>query len=124
MQSIVTVFFVTSAMFGVTAAVGALTKKNLASWGNYLFMGLIGIILASLVNMFLKSSSLDFAISIIGVLLFVGLTAFDTQKIKAIATDLNGSYSMNVLGMWGALELYMDFINLFLYLLRIFGRRD
>ena len=122
-QSIVYVFFITSVMFGITAAFGYLTKKSLASWGTYLMMGLVGILIAMIVNMFVGSSQIDFIVSVIGVILFVGITAYDTQRIKAMAA-MNVGYSMMTLGVFGALQLYMDFINLFLYLLRIFGRRD
>lgn len=122
LQFITFVFLVTALMFGITAVIGAVTKKSLASWGSYLMMGLIGLILAMIVNIFVKSSGLDLILSIVGVLLFVGLTAYDTQKIKAMAA-MNTGYEMSVLGLWGALSLYLDFINLFLYLLRIFGDR-
>ncbi len=122
LQFITFVFLVTSLMFGITAVIGAVTKKSLASWGSYLMMGLIGLILVMVVNIFVKSSGLDLLLSVFGVLLFVGLTAYDTQKIKAMAA-MNTGYEMSVLGLWGALSLYLDFINLFLYLLRIFGNR-
>ena len=122
LQFITFVFLVTSLMFGITAVIGAVTKKSLASWGSYLMMGLIGLILVMVVNIFVKSSGLDLLLSVFGVLLFVGLTAYDTQKIKAMAA-MNTGYEMSVLGLWGALSLYLDFINLFLYLLRIFVNR-
>ena len=123
LQFITFVFLVTSLMFGITAVIGAVTKKSLASWGSYLLMGLIGLILVMIVNIFVKSSGLDLLLSVVGVLIFVGLTAYDTQKIKVMAA-MNTGYEMSVLGLWGALSLYLDFINLFLYLLRIFGNRD
>lgn len=123
LQFITYVFLITSLMFGVTAVVGAVTKKSLANIGGYLMMGLIGLLIALVVNLFVKSSAMDLVLSFVGVLLFVGLTAYDTQKIKAMAA-MNVGYDMNVLGLWGAMSLYLDFINLFLYLLRIFGSRD
>lgn len=123
LQFITFVFLVTSLMFGITAVIGAVTKKSLASWGSYLLMGLIGLILVMIVNIFVKSSGLDLLLSVVGVLIFVGLTAYDTQKIKVMAA-MNTGYEMSVLGLWGALSLYLDFINLFLYLLRFFGNRN
>lgn len=123
LQFITYVFLITAVMFGVTALFGAVTKKSLAAWGSYLMMALIGLILVMVINIFVKSSGLDFILSVVGVLLFVGLTAYDTQKIKAMAA-MNTGYEMSVLGLWGALSLYLDFINLFLYLLRIFGSRE
>lgn len=123
LQFVTFVFLVTSLMFGITAVIGAMTKKSLASWGSYLLMGLIGLILVMIVNIFVKSSGLDMLLSVVGVLIFVGLTAYDTQKIKVMAA-MNTGYEMSVLGLWGALSLYLDFINLFLYLLRFFGNRN
>lgn len=122
--SLASTFFVTAGMFGAMSFYGYTTKKDLTSWGGFLFMGLIGIIIASVVNMFLHNSMLYWIISYAGVLIFVGLTAYDTQKIK----------EMNILGnegtdedtkeaIRGALTLYLDFINLFLMLLRIMGTR-
>ncbi|MBQ4034002.1 MAG: Bax inhibitor-1/YccA family protein, partial [Paludibacteraceae bacterium] len=93
------------------------------SWGKILFFALIGLIVATLVNFFLKSSMFQFIISGIGVLVFVGLTAYDTQKLKALAFSANDEESMTKLAVYGALDLYLDFINLFLYLLRFFGNR-
>ena len=122
-QFITYVFLITALMFGVTALVGAVTKKSLANLGGYLMMGLIGLLIALVVNLFVRSSAMDFVLSVVGVLLFVGLTAYDTQKIKAMAA-MNTGYDMSVLGLWGAMDLYLDFINLFLYLLRIFGSRE
>ncbi len=120
-SSIVSVFFVCCAMFGAMAIFGAVTKKDLSKMGSVLIMGLFGIILMTLVNIFLNSSGLDMAISYIGVLIFVGLTAYDTQKIKKLAASHSG-YSDNTIALWGAMELYLDFINLFLKLLRILGK--
>lgn len=114
--------FVTAAgMFGIMSVYGMTTKKDLTSWGSFFFMGLVGIILCSLVNFFLHSPGLAFAISVIGVFVFVGLTAWDTQKLKAYAT-VTGPMQENV-AVIGALALYLDFINLFLFLLRLTGGR-
>ncbi len=116
-------FFVTAGMFGAMAIYGYTTKSDLTSWGKLLIMAVIGLIIAGLVNLFLKSSMLDFMISGIGVLVFVGLTAYDSQKIKhmlAMQTDM-GETAQKI-ALMGALSLYLDFINLFLYLLRFFGR--
>ena len=115
------VFFITAAMFGAMSLYGYTTKRDLASMGAFMFMGLIGIIIAMVANFFIASTALDFAISIIGVIVFVGLTAWDTQRIKEIY--LSG-YSGEVLAksaIHGALSLYLDFINLFLMLLRLLG---
>lgn len=126
MSSIANVFFITAGTFGVMAAYGYFTKRDLSSWGKLLLMALIGLIIATLVNVFLvKSSGFDLILSYVGVLIFVGLTAYDTQKIKqmlAMQTDM-GEGAQKV-ALLGALSLYLDFINLFLYLLRIFGRRE
>ena len=116
------VFFITAGTFGAMALVGYTTKTDLTSMGKLLFMALLGIIIASVVNMFVASSGLDLILSYVGVLVFVGLTAYDTQKIKQMcqaAPDANESAQK--LALIGALSLYLDFINLFLYLLRIFG---
>lgn len=120
------VFLITAGTFGIMALYGYTTKRDLTSIGRLLFMGLIGIIIATLVNVFfVKSPGMDLIISYIGVLIFVGLTAWDTQKIKqmlAMQTDVDESAQK--IALLGALSLYLDFINLFLYLLRIFGRSD
>lgn len=116
------VFFITAGTFGAMALVGYTTKTDLTSMGKLLFMALLGIIIASVVNMFVGSSGLDLILSYVGVLVFVGLTAYDTQKIKQmcqVAPD--AGESTQKLALIGALSLYLDFINLFLYLLRIFG---
>jgi hypothetical protein len=124
LSSIATVFFITAGTFGTMAVIGYTTKKDLSSMGRILFMALIGIIIATIVNIFVKSDGLTMILSYIGVLVFVGLTAWDTQKIKQMllqATDVNeGTKKVALLG---ALSLYLDFVNLFIYLLRIFGRR-
>ena len=118
-------FFSAAGVFVGASVYGAVTKKNVRSWGRYLFMGLWGIIIASLINMFFYTSSLDLMISIVGVLLFTGLTVWDTNKICDLNREFGSeltSADMTKLGIMGALELYLDFINIFLYLLRIFGR--
>ena len=118
------VFFITAGTFAATAAFGYFTKSDLTSWGKLLFMALIGIIIASVVNIFLKSSGLDLVLSYAGVVLFVGLTAYDSQKIKEmLAMQGDAGEGAQKLALMGALSLYLDFINLFLYLLRIFGRQ-
>jgi FtsH-binding integral membrane protein len=118
--SIASTFFITGGTFGAMAAYGTLTKKDLSGWGSFLFMGLIGIIIAMVVNIFLQSSMLYWGITIFGVLIFTGLTAYDVQRIRAMAMD---NPSMPNLAVHGALRLYLDFINLFLMLLRLFGDR-
>lgn len=123
-SSIVSVFFITAGTFTAMAAYGYFTKSDLTSVGKFLFMALIGIIIASIVNIFMKSSGLSMFISYAGVLIFVGLTAYDTQKIKEMlmqAPDM--SEGMQKMALLGALTLYLDFINLFLHLLRILGSR-
>ena len=116
------VFFITAGTFGAMALVGYTTKTDLTSIGKLLFMALLGIIIASVVNMFVASSGLDLILSYVGVLVFVGLTAYDTQKIKQMCqTAPDAGESAQKLALIGALSLYLDFINLFLYLLRIFG---
>lgn len=124
--SIAKTFFITTGMFGVMALVGATTKRDLSKMGSILFMALIGLIIASLVNLFLRSSGLDWIISLIGVVLFTALTAYDVQRVKRLAaeTDLYDDTQVGRLAVISALSLYLDFINLFLYLLRFFGRND
>ena len=122
--SIVSTFFICSATFLVCSIYGWKTKKDLTSWGGFLTMGLIGIIIASLVNMFIRSSAMSMVVSYIGVIVFVGLTAYDTQKLKNMALTQPAGLDGAVLrkgAILGALSLYLDFINLFLMLLRIFG---
>ena len=124
MSSIASVFFITAGTFGVMALIGYTTKKDLSSMGKILFMALIGIIIATIVNIFLKSSGLETIVSYLGVLIFVGLTAYDTQKIKnMLLMAPDASEASQKIALLGALNLYLDFINLFIYLLRIFGRR-
>ena len=121
--SIARVFFITASTFGAMSIYGYTTKRDLTKFGSFLMMGLIGIIIASLVNIFLKSSMMYFAISIIGVLIFVGLTAYDTQKIKNMYVASDSGELMGKKAVMGALTLYLDFINLFIMLLRLFGQR-
>ncbi|KQV35665.1 MULTISPECIES: Bax inhibitor-1/YccA family protein [unclassified Rhizobium] len=123
-QSIVQTFFVTAASFGALSLFGYTTKRDLSAMGSFLIMGLFGLIIASLVNIFLASSALDFAISVIGVLIFAGLTAWDTQKIKEMYFEADGAEVAGRKAIMGALTLYLDFINLFLFLLRFLGNRD
>ena len=119
------VFFITAGTFGVTALYGYATKKDLSSLGNILFMALIGLVIATVVNIFMKSAMFDLILSYIGVIIFVGLTAWDSQKIKhMMMAQQDADESAQKLALIGALSLYLDFINLFLYLLRIFGRSN
>lgn len=125
MESVASTFFITAGTFAAMAIIGSVTKKDLSSIGQILFMALIGLILATIVNIFLKSSMMSYIISYVGVAVFVGLTAYDAQKIKNMihqyGTDLSDDNMK--LALMGSLSLYLDFINLFLYLLRIFGSR-
>ena len=119
------VFFITAGTFGVTALYGYATKKDLSSLGNILFMALIGLVIATVVNVFMKSAMFDLILSYIGVIIFVGLTAWDSQKIKhMMMVQQDADESAQKLALIGALSLYLDFINLFLYILRIFGRSN
>jgi FtsH-binding integral membrane protein len=119
--SIVRAFAVAAGMFGATSVYGMVTKRDLTKMGSFMMMGLFGIIICMVVNIFLHSTGLEFAVSILGVLIFTGLTAWDTQKLKAFATA--GGPMQENLAINGALMLYLDFINLFLFLLRLFGDR-
>ena len=121
--SVARVFFITSATFGAMSIYGYTTKRDLTKLGSFLMMGLIGIIIASIVNIFMKSSMMYFVISILGVLIFVGLTAYDTQKIKNMYLASDTGEVMGKKAVMGALTLYLDFINLFIMLLRLFGQR-
>ena len=123
-MSIAKVFFITAGMFGGMSLYGYTTKKDLSGWGSFLFMGLIGIIIASVVNMFLASSAMDFAISVIGVLIFTGLTAYDTQRIKQMYMESDSTDVAGKKAIMGALSLYLDFLNMFLMMLRLFGGRN
>ena len=122
--SIARVFFITSGTFAATSIYGYTTKRDLAGMGSFMFMGLIGIIIASIVNIFLKSSGLHFAISILGVLIFTGLTAWDTQRIKETYSAAYDRSNLNKLAVMGALRLYLDFINMFQFLLSLLGNRN
>lgn len=125
MGSIASTFFISALTFGIMALTGYTTKTDLTKLGSLLYMGLIGIIIASIVNFFIGSSLMHYIISIIGVLVFTGLTAYDVQKIKNIGNQVQeGSESAQKLMIMGALTLYLDFINLFLMMLRLFGNRD
>src|SRR6201996_5407855 len=122
-ESIVRVFFITAATFAAMSIYGYTTKTDLTRFGSFLMMGLFGIIIASLVNIFVGSSALQFAISVIGVLVFVGLTAYDTQRIKKMYLESDSAEIADKQAVMGALALYLDFINLFMMLLHLFGQR-
>ncbi len=124
-ESIASTFFITAGTFGAMSLIGYFTKKDLSSWGNLLFMGLVGLIIASVVNIFMKSETLYWILSYAGVLIFVGLTMYGAQKIKKMlsAEDIQLNDTTRKIALMGALTLYLDFINLFLYLLRILGSR-
>jgi FtsH-binding integral membrane protein len=121
-DSIASVFFITAGMFGATSAYGYVTKRDLTGFGSFLFMGLIGIVIASVVNIFMKSEMVQWVVSVVGVFVFAGLAAYDTQKIKTMMNGVEEGRSGNA-AVLGALTLYLDFVNLFLMLLRLFGRR-
>lgn len=123
--SIATTFFVTAGTFGAMTVVGYVVKRDLSAMGRFLFMALIGLVIATVVNLFVASSVLSWALTYIGVLIFVGLTAYDTQKIKQMLMEYGDGVHEGTmkLALMGSLTLYLDFINLFLYLLRIFGDR-
>jgi FtsH-binding integral membrane protein len=122
--SIATIFFITAAAFGSLSLWGYTTKKDLSGWGTFLFMGLIGVIIAMVVNWFLASPMLYFVYSAAGVLIFAGLTAYDTQKIKNMYYQYQDGTMAKKGAIMGALSLYLDFINMFLFLLRLFGNRN
>ncbi len=122
-STIAQTFFITAGVFGAMSAYGYLTRADLSKFGAFLFMALIGLIITSVVNIFMGSEALDWVVSLVGVGIFIGLTAWDTQKIKMMVMQSNG-YNVGKIATLGALSLYLDFINLFLYLLRIFGSRD
>ncbi len=122
--SIANVFFVTAAAFGGLSLYGYTTKKDLSGWGSFLIMGLIGVIIAMLVNIFLQSSALQFAVSVIGVLVFSGLTAYDTQRIKEMYYVGDDGSVAGRKAIMGALSLYLNFINMFIMLLSLFGNRE
>jgi len=121
--SIARVFFITAATFGLMSIYGYTTRSDLSGFGSFLLMGLIGIVIASLVNLFIGSSALQFAISVIGVIVFVGLTAYDTQRIKQMYLESDTLEISGKKAVLGSLALYLDFINLFMLLLQLFGQR-
>ncbi|CDM59605.1 MULTISPECIES: Bax inhibitor-1/YccA family protein [Rhizobium] len=122
-SSITQTFFVTAASFGALSLYGYTTKRDLSAMGSFLIMGLFGLIIASVVNIFLASSALQFAVSVIGVLIFAGLTAYDTQRIKELYYEADGAEVAGRKAIMGALTLYLDFINLFMFLLQFMGDR-
>jgi uncharacterized protein len=122
--SIASTFFITAATFAIMSFYGYVTKRDLTRMGSLLFMALIGLVLASLVNFFLRNTALYWIITYAGVLIFIGLIAWDTQKIKSLSRQATDDTSARRIAILGSLMLYLDFINLFLFLLRIFGRRD
>jgi FtsH-binding integral membrane protein len=122
-ESIARVFFIAAATFGAMTLYGYITKSDLSRFGAFLLMGLIGVVIASLVNIFLGSSTLQFVISIIGVIVFVGLTGYDTQRIKEMYLESDTDEVEGKKAILGALALYLDFINLFMLLLQLFGQR-
>ena len=121
--SVARVFFITAATFGAMSLYGYTTKADLSRFGSFLMMGLLGVVIASVVNIFLASSALQFALSIIGVLVFVGLTAYDTQRIKESYVEGHDHETAGKLALMGALTLYLDFINLFMLLMQLFGQK-
>ena len=122
--SIAQTFFATAAAFVGLSLWGYTTKRDLSAFGTFLIMGVVGLLVASLINLFMRSSAMDMAISFIGVLLFAGLTAYDTQKIKSIYVHVAGTDMVGKSVVMGALNLYLDFINMFLFLLRFMGNRE
>ena len=123
-MSIFTTFLITAVAFGSLSLAGYTTKRDISGWGGFLIMGVVGIIVASVVNMFMQSGVLYFAINVIGVLIFAGLTAYDTQRLKLTYHQLGGNEAaLGVATNYGALSLYLDFLNMFLFLLRLFGSR-
>lgn len=122
--SIARTFFISASVFGAMSLYGYTTKRSLAGWGSFLFMGVIGLIIAMVVNMFMASTAMQFAISVIGVLIFTALTAYDTQKLKLMYVEGDGTATTEKKAIMGALTLYLDFINLFLFMLHLFGRRE
>lgn len=123
-ESVVRVFFITAASFGALSLWGYTTKKDLSGMGSFLIMGVFGLIIAMIVNIFLASSALQFAISVLGVLIFAGLTAYDTQKIKEMYFQGDDATTYGRKAIMGALTLYLDFINMFMFLLHLFGERE
>ena len=120
-ESIARVFFITAASFGGLSLIGYTTKRDLTGMGSFLMMGVIGLFVAMIVNLFLQSTGLQFVVSVLGVLIFAGLTAYDTQKIKEMYFESDNRETMGRKAIMGALNLYLDFINMFLFMLRLFG---
>jgi len=121
-MAIAKIFFMTAAMFGALSLFGYTTKKDISGWGGFLIMGVIGIIIASVVNLFLGSSAIQFAVSVLGLLIFAGLTAYDTQRLKHSYYSLGGDATMAArVSIMGALSLYINFLNMFMFLLSLFG---
>jgi uncharacterized protein len=123
-ESVTRVFFITAGAFAGLSLYGYTTKKSLSGMGSFLIMGVIGILIASVVNIFLQSTGLQFAISVLGVLIFAGLTAYDTQRIKSLYYENDGTEAMEKKAIMGALTLYLDFINMFIFMLQLFGNRE
>lgn len=121
--SVASAFFVTAGMFGALAVYGSVTKRDLTGMGRFMFMGLVGLVLASIVSIFWRNDAMQFVMGVVGVLVFSGLTAYDTQRLRAMALQLQGEQTGSY-AVVGALSLYLNFVNLFLSLLRLFGRRD
>lgn len=121
--SVANAFFVTAGMFGALAVYGSVTKRDLSGMGRFMFMGLIGLVIASVVSIFWHNDAMQFVMGVVGVLVFSGLTAYDTQRLRAMALQLQGEQTGSY-AVVGALSLYLNFVNLFLSLLRLFGRRD
>ena len=124
-QSVYTAFLSTAGMFGAMSLYALYTKRDITSWGSFLYMGLLGLIVAMLINIFVGSTMAETVISVMGIVIFMGLTAYDTAKIKTLADGMgmNDDEAVGKVAVIGALELYLDFINLFLYLIRLFGKR-
>ncbi len=126
--SIAQIFFITAIAFASLSIWGYTTKRDISGWGSFLIMGVVGILIASIVNIWLQSEAIMFAVSILGVLIFAGLTAYDTQNIKnsylAVRTQPNGEAIAGKMAIFGALNLYLDFINMFIFLLQLFGNRN
>lgn len=123
MSSIVTIFLTTAGMFAAMALYGTFTKQNILSLGRYFFMALIGVVIASIINIFVRSSRFDWILSIVTVVLFTGLTAYDAQKMVRVSERAENSDIFRKASIIGALELYLDFVNIFLAMLRLFGKR-
>ena len=121
--SVANAFFVTAGMFGALAVYGSVTKRDLSGMGRFMFMGLVGLVIASVVSIFWRNDAMQFVMGVVGVLVFSGLTAYDTQRLRAMALQLQGEQTGSY-AVVGALSLYLNFVNLFLSLLRLFGRRD